>query len=274
MAFTLNNFKASYFNKLKNMREIELVDSKTLPQRLDNIIKSFEIIYNQSISADLEEVSLDKLHPSEPFLEKDKLALVFKKIIEENYNTPIIAAKYVDAIRILDGHHRSYLCNKLGRAYIMVYVLKLLKSREDTRISYPSLEEMPIKDVAKIDDPYIHGWSNILTLLKYYEEIHKTFFRMEEKYLPLNLLVPTQPIVDKRRLNSIGKVIVPITCISYEDKYYIIDGHVRVMAAKRDGYLSIHSIVLLPTKKIEFGIVKTSEKMGLRGIDDIKIIEE
>jgi hypothetical protein len=255
------------------MREIDLVDSKAIPKRLEDLVKSFEIIYNHQVPADLEEISLDKLRPTELFLEKDKLALVFKKTIEENYNVPVIVTRYFDAYRILDGHHRSYIFKKLGKNNITAYVLKNLESREDMLVHYPSLEDMPIKDVGKIDDQYLLGWSYILTLMKYYEAIYDIAFRIRYESIALDSLVPTQSTIDKRRLDSVERVVVPITCINYAGKSYIIDGHVRVMAARRDGAKSIQSIILLPTEKIEYGIVKTAEKMGLKEVGDIKITE-
>jgi hypothetical protein len=256
------------------MREIDLVDTQVLPKRLEDIVKSFEIIYNHVISADLEDVQIDLLCPSELFLEKDKLALVFKKTVEENYDVPIVATRFFDVYRILDGHHRSYILRKLGRERLPAYVLRDIESKKYMLVCYPTLEDMPIKDVGLIDDPYILGWSHILSVLKYYEAIYKIAFRMEEKYIPLGDLVPTQPVVDVRRLESMVKVMVPITCISEGGKFYIVDGHARAMAAKRDGYETIRSIVLMPTRMIEYGIVKTAEKMGLKGIDDIKLMEE
>jgi len=147
------------------MREIELVDYENLPKRLESIRKSFENIYNVYIQVDLEEIPLTRLLPTEPFLEKDKLALVFKKIIEENYRTPIIVAKHNEAYGILDGHHRAYIWKKLNRGYIHGYVLKFYPNTGSIPKSVYSLDAMPILDVGEIDDPYLLGWSQILSLL-------------------------------------------------------------------------------------------------------------
>ena len=53
--------------------------------------------------------------------------------------------------------------------------------------------------------------------------------------------------------------------------FYILDGHVRALAAKRDGDEMVHKIILSPTGMIEFGIVKTVKNMELKNIEDIKI---
>lgn len=254
------------------MREIELIDDETFSKRLENIRKSFEIIYDVQISTELVEVALERLLPTEAFLEKDKLALVFKKIIEENYNTPIIVVECEKGYGILDGHHRAYIWRKLDRSYMKAYALKFPPEMGYAPNVFPSLEALPIMEVSKIDDQYLLGRSHILTLLKYYEAIYEISFIMKEDYLPLDRLVPTQPFVDRARLNSMGKILVPITCIKHDDMFYILDGHVRTLAAKRDGYGMIHSIILSPTKRVEFGIVKTAEAMKLKSLDDVKVI--
>jgi hypothetical protein len=48
----------------------------------------------------------------------------------------------------------------------------------------------------------------------------------------------------------------------------------RAIAAKKEGLFFIHAIVLLPTKPIWFGVVNTAERMGLRILDDIKILDD
>lgn len=254
------------------MREIELVDYENLSRRLEDIRKSFEDIYNLPINVDFEELSLDRLLPTEPFLEKDKLAMVFRRIIEEKYRVPIIAVKYSEVYGILDGHHRAYIWKKLDRSYIQGYVLKFYSDKSPVPKSFSFLEAMPIRDVGEINDPYLLGWSQILTLLKYYEMIYEAAFTMAEDYLSLDMLVPTQPMVDNTRLESMNEILVPIVCVAYRNRFYILDGHVRALAAKRDGHTSIHSIILLSKNEIEYGIVKTAEKMGLSNLNDIKVI--
>jgi len=39
------------------------------------------------------------------------------------------------------------------------------------------------------------------------------------------------------------------------------------------GLRFIRAILLIPRVKVEYGIVKTAEIMGLKSIDDIKIVE-
>jgi hypothetical protein len=70
------------------MRKIELVSWKNILSRVENIQKSLEQIYYTSLSFESKKIPLNNLYPTEDFLEKDKLALVLKKVILENYSVP------------------------------------------------------------------------------------------------------------------------------------------------------------------------------------------
>lgn len=119
------------------MRKIELVSTESLPRRLEDIKKSLEGVYDVSLSLDFKEINLDELHPTETFLEKDKLSLVFQKIMEEDYRVPIIAMEQGGQYFIIDGHHRSFIYRKLGRGTIKAYVLILPQFRCDPRWPFP-----------------------------------------------------------------------------------------------------------------------------------------
>ena len=78
------------------MRKIELASWKDVPRRLASLRKTLEMIYGVKLGVDLEDVPIDRLHPTESFLEKDKLAVVFMKVVTEDYDVPIIAVKRVE----------------------------------------------------------------------------------------------------------------------------------------------------------------------------------
>jgi len=134
------------------MRRIELLTLEDLPLRIENIKKSLEEIYGVELSVEFENVSLDRLYPTEEFLEKDKLALVFVKRIKEGYDIPIIAVKRGGDYFILDGHHRSFISKKMMKNAIRAYVLKFPKDRIYRDQPKNPLENLPIKDVAEIDN--------------------------------------------------------------------------------------------------------------------------
>ncbi len=54
-----------------------------VPSRVDSVKCSLEIIYGTKLGVDLEDVPIDRLFPTEDFLENDKLALVLMKVVTE-----------------------------------------------------------------------------------------------------------------------------------------------------------------------------------------------
>ena len=131
---------------------------------------------------------------------------------------------------------------------------------------------MPIKEVEPIHDPIVLGWSRILKILKQYEALcHMQFYMRREKILLKNLS-PTEPELLKSQIETITKLLVPIVCIKYEDKYYVLDGHARCLRAKQLGLRSIEAIILLPQIPVHFGIVKTTREMKLCRLEDIHVI--
>jgi len=253
------------------MRKVELVSAESLPRRLEDVRKSLEGVYDVPLSVDFREINLNELHPTETFLEKDKLSLVFQKIIEEDYMVPIIAVEQGGQHFIIDGHHRSFINKKLGKGTIKAYVINLPPVSLRPRVA-SSLDEIPIKDVGEIDDPILATWGQILILLKYYEAIYSTPFTMKREMVSLDSLVPTQPLIEEARLDSIREILVPVVGLRHNERVYILDGHVRTLFAKRKGKQSIQAIILVPSKPVDYGVVKAAERMGLKSLEDIKIL--
>ena len=255
------------------MREIELASWKDLSKRVDGIVKSLEIIYEVKLSVDLEEIPLERVYPTEDFLENDKLALVFKKIVEENYDVPITVVNSGRDYFVLDGHHRAFICKKLMYKTIKAHVLRFPEGKTYREISRHPLEDLRIKDISPIEDPILKAWQRILFVCEHYEAIYNIPFYLDRKCVRLEQLVPTQPHVSKAQVEAIKKLLVPIVCVCQGDKCYILDGHARSLRAMELGLNSIDTIVLLPSHKINFGIVKTAEDMGLHRLEDIKIMK-
>jgi hypothetical protein len=153
------------------MREIELASWKDVPRRLASLRKTLEIIYGVKLGTDFENVPIDRLHPTENFLEKDKLALVFMKVIAEDYDVPIIAVERMENFFVLDGHHRSFISKKLMKKTVKACLLNFPKNKTYRTVAKRSLEGLPIKDVGVIDDPLMKTWGQIPTILKYYEAL-------------------------------------------------------------------------------------------------------
>ena len=93
-------------------------------QRVDSLKRSLEIIYGSKTQSLLLDIPVDRLFPTEDFLENDKLALVFKKTVNEGYDVPIIAVENGTDYFVLDGHHRSFIYVKLRKKTIKARVMK------------------------------------------------------------------------------------------------------------------------------------------------------
>jgi hypothetical protein len=91
------------------LRKIELSSWESLPKKADSLRRSLEIIYRVKLETYSSEVKLDQLYPTEDFLENDKIALVFMKIIKEGCDVPIIAVWREEDYFVLDGHHRCFI---------------------------------------------------------------------------------------------------------------------------------------------------------------------
>ena len=66
----------------------------------------------------------------------------------------------------------------------------------------------------------------------------------------------------------------PLIVIERRNGYLLVDGHHRIMAAKRLGMKTFKAIVLTPNDfDVKIGLEKTAERWGLHSLDDVKIIE-
>ena len=67
------------------MRKIQLTTLEELPARIQSIKISLEKIYGAKLSVEFRVLPVRSLCSTEKFLEKDKLALIFMKIVNEDY---------------------------------------------------------------------------------------------------------------------------------------------------------------------------------------------
>jgi len=103
--------------------------------------------------------------------------------------------------------------------------------------------------------------------------------KISNQEVPINDLIPSQKEVYmdeligrqyeiKRGLNE------PLIVIKRRNGYLVVDGHHRILAAKKLGLDSFNAIVLEPNDmNIKLGLEKTAEKWGLKSLADIKIID-
>lgn len=255
------------------MRSIELASWENVSVRVDSIRRSLEIIYKVEIRDEFDVVPVDRLYPTEDFLEGDKLALIFMKVVKEGYDVPVITVECGEDFFVLDGHHRSYVHRKLMDSSIKAYVLKFPEGAGYRDVSKRCIEDLPIRNVGALDDLVLRAWQRIFSILKHYEAIYGVYFYLRREQVCLRDVVATQPQVRKARVDAIKEVLVPIVCVEYGGKYYVLDGHARSIRAGQLGFASIEAMVLSPSVGIDFGIVKTTREMNLRSIDDVKVVE-
>jgi hypothetical protein len=256
------------------MRRIELSSWKDVPKRVESAKRSFEIVYGVKLAVDQIDVPVDQLFPTEDFLENDKLALVFRAVVTQGYDAPIISVEREDDYFVVDGHHRAFVSRKLRRETIKANVLKFPEGTSYRDVPKHPFDGLPVKEVANIDDLTLKAWERILTILKHYEALYNVYFYLREEHIKLRELSPTQSLVMKKQIDPIKKLLVPIACIEHGGKYYILDGHARSLRATQLGLNSIWAMILSPKTPIDFGIVKTAKEMNLKSLKDINIIDK
>ncbi len=121
--------------------------------------------------------------------------------------------------------------------------------------------------------------SKVMTVKSFMETQNGIRMKIYNDDIPIDQAIPTQKEVYmdeligrqyeiKRGLNE------PLIVIKRRNGYLVVDGHHRVMAAKRLGMKTFKAIVLEPNDlDVKLGLERTAEKWGLRSLDDVKVIE-
>jgi CBS domain-containing protein len=120
---------------------------------------------------------------------------------------------------------------------------------------------------------------NKINMLKtFLEKKHGVNITVKRRIVPIEELRPTQHEVFADELRGrqyeIKRGLVePLIVIQKNTHYLLVDGHHRVLAARNMGVRQFQAFVLEPDREIELGMERTAEEMGVRSLDDIKIIE-
>ncbi|MFA4934983.1 MAG: CBS domain-containing protein [Candidatus Methanoperedens sp.] len=118
----------------------------------------------------------------------------------------------------------------------------------------------------------------VWTLKKTLEAIHNIHVDVSRETVNIDELVPTQPKVyadelDGRIYELRKGLAEPIVVIKKPDKLILVDGHHRVIAAKKLGIKTMDAYVILLSKEIHLGMEKTALSAGLHTLSDIKILD-
>lgn len=118
----------------------------------------------------------------------------------------------------------------------------------------------------------------VWTLKKTLEAIHNIHLNVIREPVNIGELVPTQSKVyadelDGRIYELKKGLAEPIVVIKKPGKVLLVDGHHRVIAAKKLGIKSMDAYVIPLGNEIKLGMEKTANSAGLHTISDIKILD-
>ena len=119
----------------------------------------------------------------------------------------------------------------------------------------------------------------VMSVKNFLEQQNGVRMKVVNKDIPIDQIIPPQKEVYmdelvgrqyelKRGLNE------PLIVVERRSGYLLVDGHHRIMAAKKLGLREFKAIVLIPNDlDTKFGLEKTAERWGLHTLDDVAIIE-
>ncbi len=119
----------------------------------------------------------------------------------------------------------------------------------------------------------------VMSVKKFLEDQNGIKMKVVNKDIDVSRVIPTQKEVYMDEL--VGRqyelkrgMIEPLIVVERRNGFIVVDGHHRIMAAKKMGMKTYKAIVLIPNDyDVKFGLEKTAERWGLRSLDDVKIIE-
>lgn len=202
------------------------------------------------------------LYSTQKYLEADKLGLVLRETLLNNYDPPIIVVRGREGKKyVIDGHHRARIALWL-RENIRAYVLNIPLYRPVVEIPIHQLEF--IHPVHSIKDPVVELWKHMVDVIRFIEKTHNMIATMRPGTIKIDELIITQPRIYVHKVDACRNE--PILVYEYMEKYYIVDGHTRACIHYRLGNKTIRSVVFTLGKRI--GLIRTAEKYGNSKIDE------
>ncbi|MEM4717495.1 MAG: chromosome partitioning protein ParB [Desulfurococcaceae archaeon] len=244
---------------MNNTERLRLVSRRDVDRKLELLIDFYKEIYDYVIFLGERAFEPSSLFFTQHHLESDKLGVVFKSMLLEGYNAPVIVIINEKGLRYLvDGHHRTLISAWLGRK-INGYALFI--PRYKPRIAR-SILEVDVFNPPDIDDK-IQCWKHMVNIIRFLEKQHKTIAKIWFSKIPINKLRPTEQLLTGPR-GMYPMIDCPILIYNLNKENYVIDGHHRVCFKFMNGEKDILSIVFTLDNQ-EIGIVKTARKIGYIG---------
>lgn len=116
-------------------------------------------------------------------------------------------------------------------------------------------------------------------LKKTIEKVHGIKTTVRRGKIETARLIPTQTRIYadelRGRIHELKRGLAePIVVIKKDSRYYLVDGHHRVVAAAKLGVKELDAYIIEVPSEIELGIEKLVRKKGLKSVRDIEIIED
>lgn len=111
------------------------------------------------------------------------------------------------------------------------------------------------------------------------EQLYDIKTRLVHEKVPINRLRPTQNKVfadelQGRTYELERGLAEPTIIVKTGNRFILVDGHHRTIAARKLGYKEIDSYVITLDQDIKLGMEKTADKDGIFSFEDIEIIDD
>jgi len=121
--------------------------------------------------------------------------------------------------------------------------------------------------------------AKIQKLIDSLQMIHNVKSAVKMGRVEISKLVPTQNKITPEELQARKYELKhglsePVVVIERGDGYLLVDGHHRALAAHRTGTKDLNAYIIVMSRRVDLGLEKTAERMGLHSIADISISRE
>ena len=116
-------------------------------------------------------------------------------------------------------------------------------------------------------------------LRKTIESVHNVKTELKRDKIEVDRIIPTQTKVYadelRGRIYELKKGLAePVIVIKKGAKYYLVDGHHRVVAAKKIGIDKLDAYIIEVPENVELGLEKLVRKKGIKSVRDIQVLED
>ncbi|OYT34473.1 hypothetical protein B6U96_12890 [Archaeoglobales archaeon ex4484_92] len=197
---------------------------------------------------------------------------------------------YVSAIDIIDKPMTTKICEIMTKE---LYVAReFMNLRDAARVMFrtghsklPVVDEenrlvgiISNADVIRSQIERVNP-AKVEKLKKTIEKVHGIGTNVVRGKVETWRLIPTQSKVYadelRGRIHELRRGLAePIVVVEKSSRFYLVDGHHRVVAAFKLGVKELDAYIIKVPHSVELGIEKLIRKKGLRSVKDIQIIED